>query len=235
LSLVNTEPHSDHINGNSYFPGVEVIAQEGLKARYEQAIPQITSETRVERMKEQDPDSVWLLGHPDYPPNRPSRTFADELTLVVGDHTIRCIHTAGHTEPQTAIHIAREGVVFTGDNIFFHVKTFIQEGDPWKWLKALDIIGGLDADVIVPGHGEPCDKAYLRSQAQVLENWLGLVEDYVRRGMTEEEAVAEPLDVPGKIDPYPIGQRLFGISDWVTQANIRNLYKRIKERNAAGP
>jgi hypothetical protein len=34
--------------------------------------------------------------------------------------------------------------VFTGDNIFFHCKTFVQEADPWQWLKALDDIRALD-------------------------------------------------------------------------------------------
>ncbi len=232
LHLINTEPHSDHIFGNAYFPGVEVIAHEGLRARYEASVPQMVSEERFERMKESDPDSIWLLKHPDYPSNPPTRTFSDELTLSVDGQTVRCIHVGGHTDPQTAIHIPNEGVVFTGDNIFHHVKTFIQEGDPWKWLEALKRIEALGADVIVPGHGEPCDNRYLPRQAEIVQNWVGLVEDYIRRGLTEDEAVAQPLDVVAKIDPYPIGQRLFAISDRITEVNIRNVYKRIKERGA---
>jgi len=31
--LINTEPHNDHIRGNAYFPGVEVIGQQGIKTR----------------------------------------------------------------------------------------------------------------------------------------------------------------------------------------------------------
>ena len=49
--------------------------------------------------------------------------------------------------------------------------------------------------MIVPGHGEPCDKRYLARQRQVLQNWVGVVEAYVRRGLSEDEAVREPLDV----------------------------------------
>ena len=56
-------------------------------------------------------------------------------------------------------------------------------------------IGALDVETIVPGHGEPCDKRYLSEQAQIIQNWIGVVEDYVRRGLSEDEAVAEPLDV----------------------------------------
>src|SRR3970040_2664529 len=37
--LVNTEPHQDHIRGNAFFPGVEVVGQTGLQARYDQMSP----------------------------------------------------------------------------------------------------------------------------------------------------------------------------------------------------
>ena len=40
--LVNTEPHQDHIRGNAYFPGVEVIGQELMVGRYQALQPQIT-------------------------------------------------------------------------------------------------------------------------------------------------------------------------------------------------
>ena len=36
--LVNTEAHWDHIHGNAYFPGVEVIGQKGVGERYEPEI-----------------------------------------------------------------------------------------------------------------------------------------------------------------------------------------------------
>ena len=224
--LVNTEPHADHIRGNAYFPGVEVIGQEGMVARYEEAIPAMTGPELLETMKQADPDSVWLFNHPDYPPNPPTRTFADELTLHLGDHEIRIIHHPGHTAPQTSVYVPQEGVVFTGDNVFHKCRTFIQEADPWQWLDALERIGQLDVETIVPGHGEPCGKDYLKQQAQVIQNWIGAVEDLVRRGLTDEDAVQERVDVLS-LDPYQLGQRLFPIWDNLTVRMIRNLYKQV--------
>jgi glyoxylase-like metal-dependent hydrolase (beta-lactamase superfamily II) len=232
--LVNTEPHPDHIRGNAYFPGVEVIGQQRMLARYEQAIPMMTSDSIMETLKTADPDSVWLFNHPDYPPNPPTRTFDDRLVLDLGGIEIQLLHHPGHTPPQTSVYVPSDGVVFTGDNIFYHCKSFVQEADPWEWLAALESIRALDVQTIVPGHGEPCDKSYLSEQAQVLHNWIGVVEDYVRRGLSEEEAVAAPLDVVSTIDAWPIGQRLFPRSDWVTEANIRNVYKHVVARQAAG-
>jgi len=228
--LVNTEPHIDHISGNAFFPGVEVIGQQGMLPRYQESVPGMTSETRLETMKQSDPDSVWLLGHPAYPPNPPSRLFETELTRHVGNHTVRCLHLPGHTAPQTGVFLPDEGVLFTGDNIFHQVKSFIQEADPWEWLEALERIRALDAAVIVPGHGEPCDNSYLATQAQVIRDWVGSVEEFVRRGLTEEEALAQPAP---HVDPFAIGQRLFPISERVDQMNVRNLYRRIVARAGA--
>jgi glyoxylase-like metal-dependent hydrolase (beta-lactamase superfamily II) len=122
-----------------------------------------------------------------------------------------------------------EGIVFTGDNVFHKCKTFIQEADPWEWLDALKAIGQLDVETIVPGHGETCTKSYLKQQADVIENWLAQVEDFVRRGLTEEEAIAQPLDV-ASLDPYPIGQRLFAFSDGLNRRNVSNIYRHAKAR-----
>src|SRR5439155_11030343 len=107
--LINTEPHVDHIMGNAYFPGVEVIGQVGLKTRYEQAVPEMPSAERLEIVKQADPDSVWLFGHPDYPPNPPTRTFTEELTLQLGKQTIQCLHLPGHTAQQTGVFLPEEG------------------------------------------------------------------------------------------------------------------------------
>jgi cyclase len=227
--LINTEPHVDHILGNAYFPGVEVVGQVGLQARYEQAVPELTSAERLEIIKQADPDSVWLFNHPDYPPNPPTRTFTDELTLHLGRHTIQCLHLPGHTAPQTGVYLPQEGVLFTGDNIFHRVKTFIQEADPWQWLATLKRIGEIDAALIVPGHGEPCDRGYIAEQAQIIEAWIGAVEDFVRRGLSEEQALKEPAPTA---DPYPIGQRLFPRVATVDSWNVGNLYRRIVARSA---
>ena len=228
--LVNTEPHPDHIRGNAYFPGVEVIGHERMVPRYEAAVPMMTGEQTLEQIKAADPDSVWLFNHPDYPPNPPTRTFSDTLRVDLGSQEIQLLHHPGHTSPQTSVYLPQAGVVFTGDNVFYKCKTFVQEADPWEWLTALESIRALDVETIVPGHGEPCDTSYLATQAQIIQNWIGVVEDYVRRGLSEDEAVAQPLDVERNVDPYPIGQRLFPRSDWVTEANVRNVYKHVSAR-----
>jgi cyclase len=231
--LINTEPHQDHIRGNAYFPGVEVIGQELLRPRYDDYFATLDWQAMRQQMEQADPDSVWLFQHADYPLNPPTRLFGKELTLHLGNHTLQITHMPGHTKPQTSIFIPEENVLITGDNIFSGCKTFVQEADPWEWLESLERIRAVDAEVIVPGHGEPVDNSYLATQAQVLHNWIGMVEDFVRRGLSEEEAMQQPIDA-SKLDPYPIGQRLYPRDAWLNGANVSNLYRKIKARQASG-
>jgi cyclase len=229
--LINTEPHGDHIAGNAYFPKVTVVGHVKLQQCFDQYLNAAGSiEEKRERMKQTDPDSVWLLGHPDYPAsNPPTLTYTDELTLHLGNHTFHIMHHPGHTAPQTSIHVPEDGVVFTGDNIFHKCRSWLQECDPWEWLDALQRIGALDVETIIPGHGDPCTKAYLKEQAQIVENWIGLVENFVDRGITADEALKQPIDVK-KQDPYPIGQRLFMHDERLTGLVVRNLHQRILEK-----
>jgi cyclase len=230
--LINTEPHGDHIAGNAYFPKVTVVGHVQLQECFERYLFATASlDEKREQYKKTDPDSVWLVGHPDYPPvNAPKLTFTDDLTLHVGNHTFNILHHPGHTAPQTSIHVPEEGVVFTGDNVFYKCRSWLQECDPWEWLDALNRIAALDVELIVPGHGDPCDKAYLKEQAQIIENWIGVVERFVARGVSAEDALKEPIAVAQQ-DPYPIGQRLFMHDERLTGLIVRNLHKRILARN----
>jgi glyoxylase-like metal-dependent hydrolase (beta-lactamase superfamily II) len=229
--LINTEPHGDHIAGNAYFPGVQVVGHISLQACFDRYLNQGgTIEEKRERMKTVDPDSVWLMGHPDYKdPNGPKITFEDRLTLHVGNHTIEILHHPGHTGPQTSIHVPEEGVAFTGDNIFYKCRTWLQECDPWDWLQSLRRLEALDVETYVPGHGDPCGKAYLKEQAQIVENWIGFVERFVDRGVSAEDALKEPI-VATKYDPYPMGQNLFMHDERLNGLTVRNLHKRISEK-----
>jgi cyclase len=229
--LINTEPHGDHISGNAYFTNTQVVGQVKLQECFERYLYAFGSlDEKRERFKESDPDSVWLVGHPDYPAaNPPTLTFDDRLTLNLGNHTFNIIHMPGHTAPQTSVHVPEEGVVFTGDNVFHKCRSWLQECDPWEWLAALDSIAALDVETIVPGHGEPCSKAYLKEQGQIIENWVGYVERLVERGIGPDEALTGPIEVT-KQDPYPIGQRLFMLNERLTGMIIRNLHQRILDK-----
>ena len=144
--IINTEPHGDHWTGNAYFP-VPVIAHEGVRTR----ILVTDMPQHLARVASFSPDEPKLLE--GYTPNVPVLTFQDTMTLHVGEHTFQMIHMPGHTLYQAAILIKEEGVVFTSDNIFYKVQTFIQEANPEQWLQALEALRQLDEEVFEDGLG----------------------------------------------------------------------------------
>jgi cyclase len=119
--IINTEPHGDHWTGNAFFQ-VPVVAHEGVRSR----ILATDLAAHVARVASFGPEEPKLLEN--YRPNAPVITFQSEMRLHVGKHTFRMVHMPGHTPYQAAVIVEEEGVVFTSDNIFCKVQTWIQEG-----------------------------------------------------------------------------------------------------------
>jgi cyclase len=212
--IINTEPHGDHWTENAFFQ-VPVIAHEGVRTRILATdLPQ-----HLARVASFSPDEPKLLE--GYTPNVPVLTFQDGMTLHVGDHTFQMVHMPGHTLYQAAILIKEEGVVFTSDNIFYKVQTFIQEANPEQWLQALEALRGLDEEVFVPGHGAVCDKSYLDEQGDYILEWKAYVQKAIDQGVSKEDAVEK---LTAMNDRYPMDVGLEGQAPRVMRMNVANLY-----------
>ncbi len=211
--LINTEPHGDHVTGNFFFPGT-VIAHQGTR----DALSSFDLNMVMERMKVIDPEGLSLME--GYSLKKPSITFSERLFLYLGEHTFEVIHLPGHTASEVAVYIPEERVVFTGDNIFYKVQTFLHQGYPEEWLQSLKRIGELDVDVIVPGHGEVCDKSYLKEQVAFIEEWVEAVRQAIKQGLTKEEAQAKI----SFLDRYPMDIGIEAMGPEVQKMNVERLY-----------
>ncbi len=212
--ILNTEPHGDHWTGNAYFD-VPVVAHEGVRTRI------LTTDlaAHVARVATFGPEEPKLLE--GYRPNAPIITFQNEMKLHVGNHTFRLVHMPGHTAYQAAVIVEEEGVVFTSDNIFCKVHTWLQEADPDLWLGALESLRGLREDTFVPGHGPVCDKKYLNEQGTFIREWVDYVRGAVGQGLTREQCVA---DLTAMTDRYPMDIGQNGMAPMVMKMNVANLY-----------
>ena len=213
LYLINTEPHVDHVAGNFFFPGT-VIAHQG----FEEALSSLTVEGIKEWVGTGDPAGLPLME--GYYLKRPSLTFSERFFLYLGDHTFEAIHLPGHTASQTAVYIPRERVVFTGDNIFHRCQAFFHEAYPVEWLESLKRIEQLDVDVIVPGHGDVCDRSYIKEQASFIEEWMDAVREAIRQGLSKEEA-QERISF---LDRYPMDIGIEALGPEVQRWNVARLY-----------
>jgi cyclase len=212
--IINTEPHGDHWTGNAFFK-VPVVAHEGVRSR----ILGTDMTAHVARVASFGPDEPKLLD--GYRPNAPVITFDKEMTLYVGDHTFRMVHMPGHTPYQAAVIVEQEGVVFTSDNIFCKVHTWIQEGNPDHWLKAIESLRLLREETFVPGHGPVCDKRYLNEQGAFIHEWVEYVRGAIGRGMSKEECLT---NLTALMDRYPMDVEQDGMAPRVMQLNVANLY-----------
>jgi len=104
--------------------------------------------------------------------------------------------------------------------VFYRVQTFLHQALPYQWLESLERIAALEVDVIVPGHGEVCDKGYLPEQAAFIREWLEAVQQAIDKGWSREEA-KQRISFRER---YPMGigseSRALDVQHW----NIDRLY-----------
>lgn len=229
--VVNTEHHVDHIFGNFFFKGAgAVIHHQGVYDNFMVVTPDLDPYAyALEAIPTDDPDGAELVpdrGHYYEDPNKGDIVFDKDVTLHVGEHTFELIHTPGHTPGQIVVFVPEERVVFTGDTIFSECQTWLMESDVDQWLSALDRIGELDVDTIVPGHGPVTDKSYLAVQRSNLLDWKAAVAAAIANGWSREETV-ERVHFRDRY-PVDIGQEY--MMDHIQTLNAGALYDKMSAR-----
>jgi glyoxylase-like metal-dependent hydrolase (beta-lactamase superfamily II) len=217
--LIHTEPHVDHFLGDYFFEG-SVVAHEGTR----EAVLAFSMDNFMEGLKKRDP-----LSHSLFPADfhlRPATiTLSDRMTLYLGDHTFHLINHPGHTPYQVAVYIPEERVVFTSDNIFHKVMTFLQAALPYEWLDSLKRLEELDVDVLIPGHGTICDKSYIKEQAAIVQGWIDAIKTGINQGLSMEEM----QDKPPYVDPYQLEYGVEYLAQQLPRMNVACLYKALKK------
>ena len=226
--LINTEHHVDHIFGNYYFKGgPTVVHHQGVYDNFMVVGPELDPFAYAkEALPTDDPEGEAIFPDRDVyysDPNKGQIVFTGDLTLRVGDHTFELIHTPGHTPGQIAVYCPEERAVFTGDTIFSECQTWLMTSNVDEWLDALDRIGELDVDYVIPGHGPVTTKAYLAVQRAMLMEWKTAVAVAVAKGWTREETV-ERVEFKERY-PVDIGQEY--MMDYINSYNAGSLYDKL--------
>ena len=100
----------------------------------------------------------------------PTEVLTTHTTLDLGGRTVDLIHPGpAHTDHDVVVNVPDAGVVFAGD--------LVEQGAPPSvgpdaritlWPTALDHLLTLNPTVVVPGHGDPVDQAFVRTQRTAL-------------------------------------------------------------------
>lgn len=218
--IIDTEPHGDHFSGNYFFRGT-VVAHTGTR----EAIQTSSVSQYKEILKQIDPQGIPLVKRYNF--RVPTITLTDQMTIYLGKHTFQLINYPGHTPYQVAVFVPEEKVLFTSDNVVHDAMPIITpQALPFEWIESLKQMQKLDANVIVPGHGNTCKRSYLNEMISNIQTWIDTVADAIKNGMSLEEA-------QGKIsllDRYQSSAALRERSIQTQRMNITRIYQILKDR-----
>jgi cyclase len=171
-TVVNTHGNGDHWFGNQLVAHAEIVAARGSLADMRQVGP-----AEMRRLTAA-PDLAGqfarrIFGPFDYAgiePVLPGQVFDGELELDVGGTEVRLIDVGpAHSAGDTIVHVPGARVVYTGDIVFAGATPVVWHGPFANWLAACELLLGLDADTIVPGHGPVTTKEAVRDIRDYLE------------------------------------------------------------------
>jgi glyoxylase-like metal-dependent hydrolase (beta-lactamase superfamily II) len=194
--LINTHFHGDHTGGNENFAkdGITVVAHKNLAMRLEHGSTNGMSGAKTA------PSPKMAI---------PTKTYTTEgLQLMVDGQTAVVNHPASaHTDTDSYVYFPAANVIATGD--------IVSTGDRYVTIDYANggsingIIStvetylklGNDQTKYVPGHGALASKADLQKYHDMLVRVRDSVQNEIKAGKTEEQAVADkPL--------APIGAQL---------------------------
>ncbi|MDT0532073.1 MBL fold metallo-hydrolase [Micromonospora sp. DSM 115977] len=175
-TLVNTHHHFDHCFGNATLaadPPRPVYAHE-LAAEAMREPDRLRREAYAELRDAHPALAAEVAGTEVL---APTHTVHGETVLDVGGRRVVLRHPGrGHTAGDLVVHVPDVDVLVAGDLVEQSGPPAFEESYPLQWP---DTVAELlrtttPATVVVPGHGEPVDAAFVRAQhAQLVElAWL---------------------------------------------------------------
>lgn len=189
VATVNTHAHYDHSFGNQAFAvrRIPIYGHAGIAAHYEQFEgPRLT---RVQADPGGEPDKDWA----ELRLTPPTVPVSAVTVLTAGGREIELQPLPpGHTDTDLAVRVPDAAVWLLGDVIEQSGAPMFGSGSyPLRWGASLrgllERIG--PADVIVPGHGEVVDRAFVAEQARLLEEVAAMVRRAVEAGTPVDDVL----------------------------------------------
>lgn len=169
-SVVLTHAHFDHCLGTSAFHPTDVWAHRGCRADLARGGTAQQAEALAWHRTQGRPGAVPLIE-----PVLPDRVVDARAVLDLGARQVLLAHLgAGHTAHDLVVGVPDARVLFAGDLVEQGAPPAFEDAHPLRWPTTLTALLALGAAVVVPGHGEPVDAAFVTTQRDELAELAAL-------------------------------------------------------------
>lgn len=158
--LINTHHHGDHVNGNQYITGAEIIGHPYCR---DEVLKMVAGPTLWQKRE------GWADGTEERRILPPTTTIEHKVTYHYGKTVVEVFPMLpAHTYGDLVVYLPQHKILFVGDIGFFYVAPFCQNAHPSNWINVVDQIGRMDVDTIVPGHGPVGGQQHLADMGDYL-------------------------------------------------------------------
>ncbi len=126
---------------------------------------------------------------------RLTRTFADELSLTIGDTTFEMFHTPGESPDMSIVWIPEHKAVFVGDNYYdafpnLYTLRGTMPRYALDYVEFLDKVLALKPEILAPGHGDVVvGREEIKARLTNYREAVLAIHDATVRGMNEGKDV----------------------------------------------
>lgn len=223
--VVNSHWHADHTHGNQAFASAQFISSVNARRDMLQMdLPSLNrtlriTQTQLDKLRQaiaKEPDSTQrrtmreqIKSREDYLQAMsqlkilpPVLTVEESLSIREGKQEARILYLgSGHTDGDIVLYLPAQRVVFAGDLFFNRAIPNVQDANILAWMKTLEELLKLEADVFVPGHGSVGSKKDVEAFLRYFEDLKVLILPAVERGDSLEQ-VTQEVKLPARYASY---------------------------------
>jgi len=183
--VINSHFHGDHTFGNAIFKaaGATFVAQKETARIMQQVQPkEMARRANYFKNNNYDPNEVKLI--------LPDVTFDTEMTIHLGGREVRLLYLGpGQQAGDTFVLFPHARALFTPGAFAKHsMPNMAFTTSVENWIKLLDRVAALDADTLLPAHGDVATRADVRELSAMLADEYATVKDAFAKGMSLEAA-----------------------------------------------
>ncbi|WP_414944955.1 MBL fold metallo-hydrolase [Amycolatopsis sp. cmx-11-32] len=201
-SVVYTHAHFDHAFGTTAFLPCDVWAHEGCLAELTTYGEGARRKWIAYYLAQNRPEMAEALERTEL--TMPDRPVVDTAEIDLGGRVVvlRFLGRA-HTDHDLFVHVPDAGIIYAGDAVEnaeagFSAFSFTEDSSLTEWAGVMDAILALEPKVIVAGHGDPVDIAFIEKHREGLRELVALKTQIASGDLTTDEAVARS-SYPGDV------------------------------------